>query len=645
MTRFMLILTLCLLLPVAAVAETSVRDLTSNLERQTMDDKKSSNQTATEPVAPPARRVMDRPGGTNILDALRDRIRGFFGAKPGSSPVGGGSRLGVTPPATDGTTDAVLRRIRGFRYSPTTGRPSPDGIPVYHSPFAMDNPLLDYGPGNPQTALRGSGADGKPGLTRSDSLGPTVDPRDPTRLAVDGDGRYPGRAELPSHVFSPRRQTDQMVGQMQKLLPPDIQADTAFLNPDRVVQNPEQALRDLEGKKYVVLHGCFMGMGSDKVWDEAGGDVNLKARVLHQRQFEVLSLALQLVRSRGLKVRDVFYAVGDTNVRNPEYQEKLFAYLDRNVKPELDRVLKQNGVAPTQASIPFGADEAAAIAMARQITARRDVTATLTIEGARHPQKYDAYQPTEELARKSLALIGVKEVRQGGDLNLLACAAGGAATRAAIAKLPLALRSRTLVVDSRKENGALDGSLVPPLDALGFSAWGTFNNAFGQGVAQAVISEDYLRRAAGQAEARKDPAILARARGHVKELVTQSVAHDAFVTGYQEGGNADDAELHKKVLETVGIDWNHERYCPEEKLPLLTAVVTDHVNAKLQAKYGAAAPRVLVLPQFNRTFEMVPVTEGEMGAVTGFLDRARLERIYRAQPRLFTPEMIRRLKL
>jgi hypothetical protein len=553
------------------------------------------------------------------------------------------------PVARPAKPSGTLEKIRAFRYSLSTGRAAApqdkNARATYHAPFPQDNPLLGHGLNNPSGALKGTGADGKWGLTQFDVRGPTLDPANPTRLNVDAQGRYPGGVELPSNVFSPRRQTDQMVRQMHGMLPDDIRRNTAFLNPDRVLQNPEQAIRDMAGKREVVIHGSFMGMGSDKSFGSAGGGIPPGARALHQRQLEALNLTLQLARELGLDVKDVFYAVGDTNVAQAGHQRAALGYIQGGLQQNLNSVLAQNGVAPKQAGIPFGADEVAAIAMARQITARRPMTASMSIEGENKPQKYDAYQQTGALARQSLAAMGVRPVASGGDLNLLVAAQGGTATRGALGKVAGDQLSRTVVVDARKENGALDGSLTPDLGALGYSAWGTFNNAFGQGVAQGVISQDYLRRAAAEAEAKGDPSILTRARQHVRELTTQAVAHDAYTVGFRDGGNQDGSSLQSRVQKRTGVDWNQERYLPPAEVPGFTATVTDHVNGRMRERYGGSAPRVLMLPQFNRTFEMVPVTEGAMGAQTGMLDQTTVKRIAAEQPQLFTPQLRKQLGL
>jgi hypothetical protein len=92
--------------------------------------------------------------------------------------------------------------------------------------------------------------------------------------------------------------------------------------------------------------------------------------------------------------------------------------------------------------------------------------------------------------------------------------------------------SKTVVIDARLNNGAMDsGSLPPSTDVLGYSAWGTGGNNFGQGLAMAKIVAYAQDQANKNGEVRQAKYVNAARR----QLVVESIAHDVFLLVMEKG--------------------------------------------------------------------------------------------------------------
>jgi hypothetical protein len=110
---------------------------------------------------------------------------------------------------------------------------------------------------------------------------------------------------MPSFVFSPRRQTDQMTRQAHALLPEPLKRDVAFVQVTRLAQDPEGAAREMAGKKQVVLVGCLKGINTATSDDP-------KVSAIHEKELKALEVSLTLAKGMGVEVRDVVFGMGDT---------------------------------------------------------------------------------------------------------------------------------------------------------------------------------------------------------------------------------------------------------------------------------------------------------------------------------------------
>lgn len=542
----------------------------------------------------------------------------------------------------------------------------------YHALNSQDNPLLGSTPSS-----NFSCADGQ--LDQWDVRGPTISPGtprgqrfkkggpagvrrtgSPPTLKIDPDGSYQG-VQLPSYVFSTRRQTDQMVRQLLELLPKETRDQVVFLNADRVVQNPEQALRELNDpqKRSVVIFGSFMGMGNNDTFRKAQNPppptdpkqprtepskIPAYQAAQHKGELEALERCIDLVMDQepkrtnnNLEISDLFFALGDTDANEQhavvmEHFNRLYKAMavllagqDKKRNEERD---DKKLTRLLQKTLGFGADEVGAVTIARQITVtgKKRVTAFVWFDRPGARQHYEMDETAESLAETCLRLLDVVRVTdpRQADLHVLVFADPGRAYSRGEVERVLRRKeserkppesptfdgagevSKAVVIDVRTSNGALNSSLVPPAQALAYSSWGTFVNSFAQGVAQAVVLHAHRARASSE-EDRK------RSEEARKDLLVQAVAHDAFIIG-GEGGISIATELNHLV------PWKSQRYVLDPNhLHELCARITAHVKTRLAEHFEAGElPDITgIRTQLNRTFEMVPLTAGEIGKITG----------------------------
>ena len=486
----------------------------------------------------------------------------------------------------------------------------------------MDSPSDDEG------TLADGKADGATaaGLRRQ----PLPNNQDAQINAVPGlGGRY--LDALPPYVFSPRRQTDQMVRQGISLLPPDLTRDVAFLHAQRVAQDPEGAALALAGKREAVLVGSLKGING------ATKDDPSFTRV-HDQELAALEVALALCRDRGIRVRDVLYGMGDSSPTRAggRYVPNAFALAKRDqLEGRLAALLARYGYARPE-PLTWGADELMLAAFAAQLPTR---TVSLTLESPGSRSFYDSDATAEEVTLEAVGNVGLAVADDASaDLHLhlfsllpQANTAGDqtfpdateyAAQRAAdqafaagIARRGAAL-ARTVIVDARLNNGALDAAALPPSpDVLGFGSWGTGGNNLGQALAMAKIvaaAEDRARTAG-------DAATIERVTRTRRQLAVEAIAHDVFFIGY--AGGASGASVGDGRPNDLA-RWLRDHALPvapgqkltEAQLVGLYREASRHATAQLRARFPSLAGRIQFVPQpFNRRFEAISIySEGAL---------------------------------
>lgn len=438
-------------------------------------------------------------------------------------------------------------------------------------------------------------------------------------------------------VFSPRRQTDQMVRQAFALLPPSLTRDVAFVHAQRVAQDPEGAARLLEGKKQVVIVGSLKGINTATSDDP-------KVSAIHEKELKALELSMQLSKAMGVEVRDVVYGMGDSSPKrngkggftpNP-FAEQKRAQLEGRVQG----ILRANGYEKPE-RLSWGADELMLSAFAAQLP-ERTVAVHLQHPDARY--FYDSDATAQHLAREAAGKAGLRVVESGpADVQLYGFGlspranragdqlfpdasertiqrASDAAFAARIRSLSPEERARTLIVDARLNNGAMDDTALPPsLDMLGFSAWGTGGNNFGQGLAMAKIVRDAQERARGAG----DPAAAGQVEGARKQLLVESMAHDGFFIGYAQGASGISVGAAGQNPLTT---WMRAQGLPEapgvklseQQLVGLYRQASARATSELRRRFPDLEGRIQFVPQpFNRRFEAATLFSGGVLANPG----------------------------
>jgi hypothetical protein len=431
---------------------------------------------------------------------------------------------------------------------------------------------------------------------------------------------------MPSFVFSPRRQTDQMARQAHALLPEALKRDVAFVQVTRLAQDPEGAAREMAGKKEVVLVGCLKGVNSATSDDP-------KVTAVHEKELKALEVSMTLAKGMGVKVRDVVLGMGDSSPQrvNGKYVANPFAETKRaQLESRVGGILKQGGYT-TPERLSWGADELMLCAFAAQLPPR---TLSVNLQSPDSKFFYDSDATTRHLVEEAAQKSGLTLVRDGkADMRLEAFSLLPGANVAGDQTFPdpteLALQrqsdaafsaklkglskdelARTVIIDARLNNGAMDTvSLPPTLDCLGYGSWGTGGNNFGQGLAMAKIVSD----AEARAKASGNPTAVEHAARARRQFVVEGVAHDAFFIGYGaglSGASVGDGKSNamSSWLKQSGLPLAPGQSLPEDKLVELYRRASDSTNRQLQERYPGLEGRVKYIPQpFNRRFEAATV--------------------------------------
>ncbi len=428
---------------------------------------------------------------------------------------------------------------------------------------------------------------------------------------------------MPVYVFSPRRQTDQMVRQAYRLLPPELKRDVAFVNAQRVAQDPEAAVRAMYGKKEVVIVGSFKGVNKTTQRDS-------KVESIHVQEMAALNISLQLARAMGVKVRDVVYGMGDSSPHlvNQHNVHNKFADAEKNrLQGEMRNVLSSYGYTRRE-TLLWGADELMVSAFAAQLPKQ---TLSVTLQNPNSKSYYDNNATADKLAIDAAEKVGLTIVAPGrsADIELRAFTLEPGANSSddqtfpdrkefavqhrsdqrfarELQQLSKSTLARTVVIDARLVNGALDDTSLPPTtDLLGYSAWGSTGNNFGQGLAMAKIVA-FARTRAEQSGSGQQRAYVNAAR---RQLLIESIAHDQFFLGQLDGAGS---ATHKGFRGNALGTWLRDNGLPtapgaglsEVQLVGLYRFASGYASQRLHRKYPGLAGNVSFAPQpYNRRFE------------------------------------------
>jgi hypothetical protein len=431
---------------------------------------------------------------------------------------------------------------------------------------------------------------------------------------------------MPAYVFSPRRQTDQMVRQAYELLPPALKRDVAFVHAQRVAQDPQGAARQMFGKKEVVIVGSFKGV--NKATSE-GDEEAREASKVHPHELKALEISLKLAKAMNVTVRDVQYGMGDSSPKDAgnRFVANGFATAKKDeLEARMRTVLRANGY-QREERLPWGADELMMTAFAAQLPQR---TLSVSVQNPGSRFFFDGGATADQLVRAAADKAGLTIVARGAraDMHLHAFTllpganTGGDQTypdrkefavqhrsdqafASKIGQLDKATLSRSVIVDARLNNGAMDGASLPPTtDVLSYSAWGSGGNNFGQGLAMAKIVADAQDRAGHSGSAQQVQYINAARR----QFVVEAIAHDAYFIGYATGASglttANAANPLSRWLSNSGLPTSIGDTLTPSQLKDLYAQASRYATQQMSRKYGGLGGRIAFVPQpFNRRFE------------------------------------------
>jgi hypothetical protein len=399
-----------------------------------------------------------------------------------------------------------------------------------------------------------------------------------------------------------------MVRQAFQLLPDNIKNDIAFIHAQRVAQDPEAAMKYMQGKKHVVIVGSFKGVNSsvnaDPIVDK-----------IHSQEIKALELTVKLSNAIGINIKDVIYGMGDSSpqktpkgfVQNP-FGEQKKALMER----QLNSILHQNGVKLSK-KLSWGADELMLVAFAKQLP---DQTISLNIQNPKAKNFYDGNSSTYNLALQAADKAGLRIVPQSksnieADIYSLVDGTNNSGAQtfpikekfvlqhssdikfARDIQLKSAERTRkTVIIDARLNNGAMDRTSLPSTtNVLGYSAWGTGGNNLGQAFAMAKIVDYAQKQALNTSKAD----VINAAR---RQLVIESIAHDGLFLEQRTDSVLKQFQSQAHIPRAPGA------LLTEGQLTSYYRFSSEQVTKELTRRYPGLNARIQFAPQpYNRRFE------------------------------------------
>jgi hypothetical protein len=433
------------------------------------------------------------------------------------------------------------------------------------------------------------------------------------RSAGSGMGLYPCHGQAicaevdhrservyPPFVMATRRQTDGLVRQTYLLLPTEIRQTTAFVIVDRLLQFPEAYLPYLSQKSQVVLIGSFFGIGSVQndrdYWQTDNGT---GTRSFHRLQLRQLEYAIAFMQSLNKPIVDIVYGMGDSTTAYAVNVRQLLT-------EKCQAIVQRAGLAPQLFSLDWGADELVFKAFARRLP---PLSVKVVMANANAKHYYDANRTTAEIVYRTLAAQKLSVVTGDRfDMQVFVFDRHPSARfdfnqyfspdnvqqadfdrrfRQQILAMPAEQKAKTVIIDGRNPNGALNSASLPNSDQyLGFGSWGTFANTCGQTLAMAKLLV-YAQNPAAQ-----------------RQLLLEAIAHDGFCIGYAAA--QDKNSPLRQRLRQRGLSYIHKDP-PEYRLDEIVqvfSIINSYVNQEMQQLMaGTRGLEFAVIPQLWRTFE------------------------------------------
>lgn len=489
----------------------------------------------------------------------------------------------------------------------------------------------------------------------------------PGMFSVTGGNRAKftqSEATLPPFIMSGRRQTDQMVRTLYAMMPADIRENVAFLQADRVAQNPGAYLGYIRSKQRAVLVGSFKGARSIT----ANTDPLHQALVTrHQRELFKLRSTLALLNSLGIPVSNVLYGMGDSKTT---FANDIRNNLQVRFNNTLTAAGYANLVSNGAAKLSWGADELQASAFAKELPEYK-VFVYASNPAALHV--WDALANTETLLQEKIATMKLRRVNTAAEADLKVYILNrepgigqkiltGLASPEACPTIQLGLACKLSTTGTSCTAGTANCNRVYTDDGrfsdrtyIGDRASWSADNAAQASHDQAFVSKmaaipiaerassiiidarvpngawnksgaptstDWLiysgwgtfANNVGLAIAQAKVLHHARAAGlpinvaaNSRRMLLEAVAHDVYANGYFEGQRASFETTHQSFrerLSAIGVNFIHqEGYSADNTLKVFTLLNT-HVNEKMRAHFVLpAGSKLHVSAQFWRTFE------------------------------------------
>jgi hypothetical protein len=414
-------------------------------------------------------------------------------------------------------------------------------------------------------------------------------------------------------VMSTRRQTDSMVRQAYRLLPEKHRKTTAFLIIDRLLQYPECYIPYIEKKENVVLIGSFSGIGKGITDKEKynGTDNGSGAKTFHSLQLRQLEYAIQFIESLNKPIIDIVFSMGDSP---STYAEEIRKEKEKDVIGIIQKNCTKCQLYLSDFELSWGADDTVLKAFARRLG--NDFKLKVVIEDPFAENRYEANKTTKEIVKSQIKSLLIKEDENSFTAQVFIFSRDPKKPRESqqaedknfrkkyLLNIPKNQYSKSIIVDGREPNGALNLDSLPPSDEfLAYGSWGTFSNALVQTLSIAKILHYSQVRNKEQVQ---------------RQFLLEAVAHDAFFIGYEQA-QSPNSPLRKKLLNyDVTYCGNDYPYTKDDVIKIYKGI-NDFVNEQISSKEvsekitGIGATKFTFVPQLWRAFESeVYASDGQL---------------------------------
>jgi Protein of unknown function (DUF4127) len=323
---------------------------------------------------------------------------------------------------------------------------------------------------------------------------------------------------LPPSVLSPRNQTEQRVLETELTLGRDFINNHPLILPERLLQRPE-LLDQIRDPKTITLAVPFQGIGNMESIDNYISEKS-EIQSKYLLEFKKLIRCISILKNRYPSAKIKIVAGQGDSIAG--FSGKIKELLDR----ELTKLSKAEKI--EYLGITYGTDELAQIGYANALP---NSTIDITITGQEQVHRYDGGMTSGQIAAEKLKQVGLVESKNTNIYTLFLASNNLSKIDLEIEKFAKKIyllkkadpdiEKKVLIVDSMAPNrssvNVKEMLLIFQKYSLNytqfhFSAWGTANNALGDGLARIKIDQ------------------YAQSKGYSHSLITsknlQSFAHD-----------------------------------------------------------------------------------------------------------------------